>query len=223
MKSASDKPSNELEAVLVDHIGEAALPAKQMRSRATRDRLIAAGLEQIERQRFEDVSIASIAAAAGCSVGTFYFRFSDKDAFFDALIQFHLEDCLRRWHELIDGAPPELDEHSFICHFIAGLVDVFRQRRALIRAALIRGMSKPESWDRHRAQVPVITTAFTAAIAARRGSPPTPALLSRVRIGFQLVFGTLNNLLLYDPGPMHLDERDLDAELVRAVESSIIH
>src|SRR5579864_3374004 len=62
------------------------LPAKQARSRVTRDRLLAAGRQLLDRGAFEATSIADIASAAGCSVGAFYHRFADKEAFFAALI-----------------------------------------------------------------------------------------------------------------------------------------
>ena len=47
-------------------------PAKQERSRATRDRLLAAGFGLVETRDFDALSVAEIAAAAGCSVGAFY-------------------------------------------------------------------------------------------------------------------------------------------------------
>src|SRR4029453_3630618 len=57
-------------------------PAKQARSRATRDALVRAGRNLCEIKDFDELSVAEIAAEAGCSVGSFYSRFSDKDGFF---------------------------------------------------------------------------------------------------------------------------------------------
>lgn len=68
-------------ASIIDQLGGAVHPAKRSRSRRTRDRLITADLKQIKKQRFDEISIAWLAAAAGCSAGTFYFRFSDNDDF----------------------------------------------------------------------------------------------------------------------------------------------
>ena len=62
------------------------LPAKQARSRKTRDALVRAGRNLCEIKDFDELSVAEIAAEAGCSVGSFYSRFSDKDGFFRALV-----------------------------------------------------------------------------------------------------------------------------------------
>jgi AcrR family transcriptional regulator len=64
-----------------------ARPAKQARSRETRDRLLAAGRELLERGAFEETHVADIVRNAGCSVGAFYQRFADKEAFFTILIE----------------------------------------------------------------------------------------------------------------------------------------
>ena len=69
-------------------------PARQARSRMTRDRLLAAGRHLLERGAFEATSIADIAAEAGCSVGAFYQRFADKEAFFAVVMQAALAEIV---------------------------------------------------------------------------------------------------------------------------------
>ena len=61
-------------------------PAKQARSRLTRDRLLAAGRKLLNQGAFEATSIGAIADVADCSVGAFYQRFADKEAFFAAVV-----------------------------------------------------------------------------------------------------------------------------------------
>src|SRR3954469_7840453 len=60
----------------------------------TRDRLLAAGRHLLERGAFEATSIADIAAEAGCSVGAFYQRFADKEAFFAVVMQSALAEIV---------------------------------------------------------------------------------------------------------------------------------
>ena len=56
-------------------------PASQARSRATRDKLVAA-LERLLRTRaFDSLTMAELATEAGLAVGTVYRRFENKDAF----------------------------------------------------------------------------------------------------------------------------------------------
>ncbi|MFN9926838.1 MAG: TetR/AcrR family transcriptional regulator, partial [Phenylobacterium sp.] len=61
------------------------LPAYQERSRRQRDRLMKAGERVFAESGFWQAHVADIAKRAGCSVGSFYRRFQDKEAFFFAL------------------------------------------------------------------------------------------------------------------------------------------
>jgi len=61
------------------------LPALQTRSRERRDRLLKAGEQVFAEHGFADTHISEIVSAAGCSTGSFYRRFKDKEALFLAL------------------------------------------------------------------------------------------------------------------------------------------
>src|SRR3974390_3467406 len=82
----------EREATL-DELGfEGVHPVRQTRGRRTRDRLLNAGQKLIAKHAVDALSVADIARAANCSVGSFYLRFRDKDAFVLALIAQYLSD-----------------------------------------------------------------------------------------------------------------------------------
>ena len=68
----------------VDHI-DGVLPVNQARSRDARDRLMQAGERVFAKVGYDAAHVSDIASAAGCSVGSFYRRFRDKEAFFKAL------------------------------------------------------------------------------------------------------------------------------------------
>jgi len=70
----------------VDEI-DGVLPVNQARSRHARDRLLHAGERVFARLGYDAAHVSDIAQAAGCSVGSFYRRFRDKEAFFKALHQ----------------------------------------------------------------------------------------------------------------------------------------
>jgi AcrR family transcriptional regulator len=61
------------------------LPVNQARSRNARDRLLTAGEKVFAKVGYDAAHVNDIAQAAGCSVGSFYRRFRDKEAFFKAL------------------------------------------------------------------------------------------------------------------------------------------
>jgi len=65
------------------------IPANQVRSRAAQARLLKAGEQVFAVKGYDDAHVGDIAAAANCSIGSFYRRFRDKEALFRALhIQF---------------------------------------------------------------------------------------------------------------------------------------
>ncbi|WP_293483916.1 TetR/AcrR family transcriptional regulator [Phenylobacterium sp.] len=61
------------------------MPANQARSREAQARLLKAGEEVFARKGYDEAHVGDIAAAAGCSIGSFYRRFRDKEALFRAL------------------------------------------------------------------------------------------------------------------------------------------
>jgi len=84
------------------------LPVNQARSRNARDRLLAAGEKVFAKVGYDAAHVNDIALAAGCSVGSFYRRFRDKEAFFKALhhrfTERNLDNAARffampEWHE----------------------------------------------------------------------------------------------------------------------------
>src|SRR5689334_18223848 len=75
------------------HAPDGVLPVKQERGSRTRDKLLRAGHRLIAKRDFDSMSVAEIAAAAGCSVGAFYQRFRDKDAFFGALVAHYVSEA----------------------------------------------------------------------------------------------------------------------------------
>ncbi|MDZ4374282.1 MAG: TetR/AcrR family transcriptional regulator [Phenylobacterium sp.] len=64
---------------------EGVLPANQARSRDAQIRLMRAGEAVFAELGYDAARVNDIAAAAGCSIGSFYRRFQDKEALFRAL------------------------------------------------------------------------------------------------------------------------------------------
>jgi len=190
-----------------------ALPAKQARSRRTRDQLLAAGYGLVEARDFEAVSIADIAKAAGCSVGAFYFRFADKDAFFRAMIAHRLEEARASISELLetsDGSDP-LDV------LVAAIAETFRRRPGFLRAALRKSMEDPSVWEPMRAHGHFVADRYLDRLWRDAGRRPAKPVELRIRFAFQIMNGTLINALINAPGPLQLDHPALTNELVRAM------
>jgi AcrR family transcriptional regulator len=61
------------------------IPANQARSREAQARLLKAGEKVFAQKGYDEAHVSDIAAAAQCSIGSFYRRFRDKEALFRAL------------------------------------------------------------------------------------------------------------------------------------------
>jgi len=61
------------------------IPANQARSREAQARLMKAGEAVFAQKGYDEAHVSDIAAAASCSIGSFYRRFRDKEALFKAL------------------------------------------------------------------------------------------------------------------------------------------
>ena len=186
------------------------LPAKQQRSRATRDRLLAAGFELVETRDFDALSVAEIATAAGCSVGAFYVRFTDKDAFFRALVA----ERLARARAALPAALRQSGDP--VARMVAMSAQNFRRRPGLLRSALRRSMEDPTVWSPLREHGHYMADELVAAVAEQHGRRLAEPAEHRLRFAFQMMIGTLVNALVNQPGPLQLDDERLEGELLRA-------
>ncbi|MFB9268845.1 TetR/AcrR family transcriptional regulator [Bradyrhizobium erythrophlei] len=188
------------------------MPAKQARSRATRDALVGAGRKLCEIKSFDDLSVAEIAAAAQCSVGSFYSRFADKDGFFRALINDVVDRDSAFMHSPLDCAE-HLSTEEILADAIATTLKAYRKRRGLIRAAIRRSMTDPTVWEPFRLHGQAIADRLVARLLPR--FPNDPDIERRTRFACQMLYGTLNNAVLIAPGPIQLDDDTFEPELRR--------
>lgn len=194
------------------------VPARQGRSRASQAALISAGIRLLERGDYKSLSIAELTAANGLSIGAFYARFSGKDAFLGAVQRQVFDDVRRRADALL---APEIwatrPARAVLAAFTTFFVDLVRAHRGLIHAALQHEATKPSAWTPLRK--------VGASMSAKLGDIIAPKLIHlapaerRPRVGFavQMLYGTLINAVLHDPGPLLLGDKRMADELLRAL------
>ena len=119
------------------------LPASQERSRAARERLLNAGEVVFARMGYNNAHVSHIASAAGCSVGSFYRRFRDKEALFRALHQKIIEQRRQR-NELFYARPEiaDLPSAEVIRLFVKDILGYFKQNSGFIRALFQRTLDE---------------------------------------------------------------------------------
>ena len=188
----------------------------QPRAQATRDGLLAVGRTLLATRDFDTLSIAELAAAQQLSVGSFYGRFRDKEAFFAVLQQQVTAEWLQQADALLHQRPWR-SAAQLVAAFCRLAVDTFRRDAGFFRAALKHASTQPESWT------PVKQTGL--AVAERFEAVLAPLLLHggaterslRIRFAVQMLYGTGVNAVLNDPGPLRLSDPRLERELARVM------
>ena len=186
---------------------------KQRRSQKTYDALITTGFRMLEQKEWHSISIAELTREAGYSVGAFYARFRSKDDYFDALIQYQGVMREAALSKLLSSTPLS----RLVAKIVEDSVNYYWNYRNYWRAALTRSMRDPDFWIPVRRGGHKFVTMFTNRIAEYRGRPLTHAEETRVRFGFQVVFGVINNTIINQPGPIFMGQMEFVENLTRAL------
>jgi AcrR family transcriptional regulator len=191
------------QATLPDDCGvDGVRPVKQLRARRSRDRLLNAGQKLVAARPFDALAVADIARAADCSVGAFYQRFRDKDAFFRALIAQYLAEGRAETSELFATHTDD----RLIGVLVATTTERFRRYAGLIRSAIRKRMEDATVWEPIRRSGHLNADRFVDWLAIRRGRALTVSEDLSVRFAFQVLYGTLNNALVNEPGPLGIGD-----------------
>jgi len=192
------------------------LPTKQTRSRKTRDALIAAAWKLLEAQPWQVISINDIVKAAGCSVGAFYSRFTDKEALLEALAAKWIEE---RWSERERGFASLTPDADYAAHAILGTYHHLMRYQNFWRAALVKGASDQVFWEPFRTSGLRTIELTMQCHEQRLGRKMTEDEVRRIRFAFQMANGAINNGIVNRPGPLLPGTRDFEVELVRGFKA----
>jgi AcrR family transcriptional regulator len=195
-------------------------PPQQARSRETLDRILEAAEALAAEKGFADAPVSEIVRRAGSSVGAFYARFPDKQALLHALYERFLAQAIATADDALDparwegaGIPELLDE------VVRFLVDIYRERRGLMRAFVLRQHTDPDIQARRERLSHYVSDKLAALLLARRGEIAHPDPERAAAFGLALVFSTLDNVILFGElrsGSLALSDAELAAELTRA-------
>ncbi|WP_454727336.1 MULTISPECIES: TetR/AcrR family transcriptional regulator [Cupriavidus] len=192
-------------------------PPRQRRARETEQALLDAGRELLAQRDFSAVSVAQIASACEVSVGAFYGRFRDKQAFFESLRALVMQETgesisrylrVERW----DDVPTDVLLEKAMRFVVLGC----HANRGVIRASLKHASVRPEEWLPHRESGDAVVERMVALLVPRLPLPPEQAEL-RVRFAMQSVFSIVVNAILNESGPLPLDDERLPGEMTRMV------
>jgi AcrR family transcriptional regulator len=196
-------------------------PTQQQRSRELVVRLMNEGLALLEKHDFESLSIETLCQRCEATVGSFYARFAGKDAFVDALQRLVVEDARR---DLAASYASKRLPRDSLVHLLAwiakGGVVWMRRHHGLVRASLRRASSDRRSWTPLR-ELGRLHVEHALPHIERLAPRRDAGLEDRIRFAFQMLYGTLNNMVLIDPGPYSLRDARTPRLLAAAMQRLI--
>jgi len=117
----------------------------------TRDRLLAAALEQIAQRGQEGVTLREITEKAGANVAAVSYHFGSLKALFDAAIEHALERYLDAQHEAMRALGLDATLGELAAAFARPMIRALAaggQDLAVMRTVARVGIDPPERWDR---------------------------------------------------------------------------
>jgi AcrR family transcriptional regulator len=195
-------------------------PPRQLRSRETLDRILDAAEALVAEKGFEDTPVAEVVARADSSVGAFYARFHDKEGLLHALYERYYDEAVATADAALDPARwPGARVPELMQAVIRFLVSIFRERKGLMRAFVVRNHTHPGFQGRVERLSHYVIARLCALLLERREELGHPDPERAARFAMLLVFSALESTILF--GEMRsslltLSDEDLATELTRS-------
>jgi AcrR family transcriptional regulator len=191
-----------------------AKPAYQQRSRQQRDRLLKAGERVFAEKGFWQAHVADIAKRAGCSVGSFYRRFQDKEAFFFSLqtdMAAHAETNISRFFDdpacLTDPLP------EVFARLVRNTARTMKGIEGYYRALFELSLRGHDVWPPMR-RIEILEAERITDLLRQRGVQIDEAgFKTRAHLAIRGVHGQIISAMLHGPGPFATDDPRMHAEL----------
>jgi AcrR family transcriptional regulator len=197
----------------------------QQRSRATLERLLAAGVALLRERGYEGLSIAEVSARSGVSVGSIYQRFDGKEALFAALQERILEAIDAEQRDLFSGIDRALPDTRLVREAIGRLAALFRRHEPLLRVMILRGAVDEATRQRGSRSSVVLAQAFEGFLlsSVRTFGHERPEIAADV--SFRIVYATLTRRIMSGPNfesGAEISWDELAAEVARACAAYLL-
>ncbi len=193
-------------------------PAHQKRSRDLVAKLLTGGLELLKSHDFDTLSIERLCAHMDVTIGSFYARFETKDAFVLTMQRLVVEQA-REWstQNYVEGRVPNDSLAHLLAWFVKGTVHWYRKHEGFVRASIRRSASDPAAWTPIRELGQMQSDLMLPHIRLMLRSKPSAEQEDAIRFAFQMMNGTLNNMVLINPGPFSINHKDTHRLLAGAM------
>ena len=174
--------------------------ARQKRSIRIRDAYIQAGIELPNATRLQELKISDLAERCNCSVGSFYTRFEDKEAYFRALRVSAINACNAEIDHRVSVDKLEvLSPSDALAELVDLMADLFSgEFRGVLRESLLRILEPDDPWAPMRDSARRIMGNYHAALGHKFPQFEGLEVQRRLSFCFQLIVGALQNDLVND-------------------------
>lgn len=173
-------------------------PTHQARSQETLERILEAAEEVVSEKGFESATVSEIVRRAKSSVGSMYARFNDKDSLLVCLHERFCEQAVATTDAALDPARWEgATIAEIFSTAIPFVVQVYRAKRGLIRAFIVRGSTDHQFAERAGRLGRAVSERLIALLMARRDEIKHPDPVLAVDFGLRMTFDTLDQATLF--------------------------
>jgi len=175
-------------------------PPQQERSRASFERVLAAGAALLEEEGYDGFTLAGVSSRAKVSIGSIYARVKSKDDLF-----YVIQDRFMTESESMPGfvADPdsyaELSTKELIVQIVHDVGRTFQANSRLLRVFMHRGIVDSVVAERSSRSVSGFAAAFEGLLLTRRDEIVQQDPELAVDVAFRIAWGTLARQIMYWP------------------------
>ena len=175
-------------------------PPQQQRSRASFERVLAAGAALLEEEGYDGFTLAGVSSRAKVSIGSIYARVKSKDDLF-----YVIQDRFMTESESMPGFATDPDSYAelptreLIVQIVHDVGRTFQANSRLLRVFMHRGIVDQVVAERSSRSVSGFAAAFEGLLLTRRKEIVQPDPDLAVDVAFRIAWGTLARQIMYWP------------------------
>jgi AcrR family transcriptional regulator len=183
-----------------------AKPATQQRSQEMCERILEAAFEIFSARGYNATKISDVASLAGCSVGIFYKRFTDKEGLFFTLQHRHFSAGRKRFDLILKAKDTDTPEMIFR-GFVEGSLPRMLASTGFIKAQVELVLTDPKVADARMQNVTLVADRFMQVLATKGELPDTKETRTKMEMAVRVVFATMTHIVLFGPGPYPVKDK----------------
>lgn len=200
---------------------------QQERSTQSLARLLDAAERLMQRQHFDDISVAAIAKEAETSIGNFYGRFASKDELLTALQKRYEDDRARLWREFFDSRDwTSITLADRAAAMVRLIIKNYRARSGVLRTLTVQWRHPDKMDARTRKRLGNIYEESFTFLLERDADIGHPKPRQAVEVGMAAVLAACRETIVLRPrelpASLKLSDEDLALELSRMLCTYLI-